>query len=805
MKKDEREDGNVGFIFELKEAPKVNGSKHPVPHPQIVLPQPQPNKIDWTIMVYLGGDNNLAEEMVYALKSMLAVGSTSRCQVYALYDAGLEPIAFKIPTRDGLSELRRHTIKLRELEENGDRKDRFSGPLTENTGIFELAAPFRQNRPKVEPVQTTLETFMKRAIKDSPAHSYALVLSGHGSGSVTDFLGARKRFSGLTIQDLGETLRNVAEHFRGRKIYDRLNLLGMDSCQMSTGEVASEIVEHVDFLIGAEGFEPNTGWPYDLIIARLNQETSKHNGPAAAIARLEKVRRDVAEGSVREYIKFYASDYTIAEISTDISAINLKAFKNVTELLARRREGLVDLMRDTLKGPKAKARLSPDGSAIILAHWEAQGYKSEQNVDLWDFCECLQSRSERFRPICRQIQRAIDELVVCSGYCGPAFQHSHGLSVYFPWCESIDAAGISDIQHYKTLEFAAASRWGDFLEVYTQYTQRPFRKTEGAGSSFTSALNRRDGFFTGDPFALDGALKIDLAITGINYPALDFRTEQPMKLNPVNFVVRINDGKLGGRRISDTELLVERAELSIPDGKLTLRDARTLGENSSRINAERLSITKGSFQDLDDEKLDVQGTLNLMGQVVLVDRDKLAVARGKVCVERGVLKLSGSDIRADKLCLGGLTLAVRKGRLTVEQGMLLTDEGEPRHTVGAAELRVRNERIMAEQELGFFSDRLISRNEKDSFRNEKDSFRTEKDSFRNEKDSFRTEKDSFRNEKDSFRSEKDSFRGTGGGGLVKIESMKNPPVNWAECDLISKRQPQEAPKHLKAKGHAGRG
>src|SRR5262249_41354926 len=159
---------NLGFIFELEETPRVNGAKRVRNHPTA----PQPNKIDWTIMVYLGGDNNLAEEMVYSLKSMLAVGSTSRCQIYALYDAGLKPVAFKIPTRDKLNDLRRQTTKFRELEENGDRKhDRFNGPLTENTGLFGLAAPFRKDRPKVEPVQTTLETFMKQAIKDSPAHS----------------------------------------------------------------------------------------------------------------------------------------------------------------------------------------------------------------------------------------------------------------------------------------------------------------------------------------------------------------------------------------------------------------------------------------------------------------------------------------------------------------------------------------------------------------------------------------------------------------------------------------------------------
>src|SRR5437867_5659461 len=47
---------------------------------------------NWTIMIYLAGDNNLAEEMVYALKCMSLVGSNPQdYEVFALYDAGVAP------------------------------------------------------------------------------------------------------------------------------------------------------------------------------------------------------------------------------------------------------------------------------------------------------------------------------------------------------------------------------------------------------------------------------------------------------------------------------------------------------------------------------------------------------------------------------------------------------------------------------------------------------------------------------------------------------------------------------------------
>src|SRR5262249_40851508 len=52
---------------------------------------------DWTIIVYLSGDNNLAEETVFALKEMYRVGTSDRFNVVVLHDVGGEHYTFKIP------------------------------------------------------------------------------------------------------------------------------------------------------------------------------------------------------------------------------------------------------------------------------------------------------------------------------------------------------------------------------------------------------------------------------------------------------------------------------------------------------------------------------------------------------------------------------------------------------------------------------------------------------------------------------------------------------------------------------------
>src|SRR5262245_59632918 len=158
----------------------------------------------WNIMVYLAGDNNLSEEMVYAVKSMFSAGSSSIYRIYAFYDAGLDPVPFRIPTREEREQALEHaTINPEATKPH----------ITENHHLFRLAGGARNPRTKpIASVQSTLQLFMEAAITDFPASNYMLVLSGHGTGSVGDFLPAMKRTSGLSIPDLSECLRNVARY-----------------------------------------------------------------------------------------------------------------------------------------------------------------------------------------------------------------------------------------------------------------------------------------------------------------------------------------------------------------------------------------------------------------------------------------------------------------------------------------------------------------------------------------------------------------------------------------------------------------
>ena len=44
-------------------------------------------KNDWTVIVYMAGDNNLSEECVWAIKEMYRVGIKDRVSVVAHFDS----------------------------------------------------------------------------------------------------------------------------------------------------------------------------------------------------------------------------------------------------------------------------------------------------------------------------------------------------------------------------------------------------------------------------------------------------------------------------------------------------------------------------------------------------------------------------------------------------------------------------------------------------------------------------------------------------------------------------------------------
>jgi hypothetical protein len=395
-----------------------------------------PRKQRVTFTVYLAGDNSLSEEMVWSLQEMREASREpsirQRIDVHALFDPqGGEP--------------RRYDF----------RGSTYPADATD-VGSLSVSDPVR---PATEDPGELLE----RLLSGLAEGRRILVLSGHGSGAVRDFLNDENPASSLSIPKLGRILK--------RGSYE---VLGLDSCQMSTVEVGYEVRKSVSYLVASEGPVLNTGWPYRQILDGIAKYTE---GSPLEIARA------VAES----YRRFYR-DYEIAGVSTDIAVTDLARIAAVADAVSELARAMIaplsELAADGLEEAIELGDLKPKGSrtdearmvrdAIVLAHWSAQSYKCDRYSDLYDFAHQLVRFSagrsgpamDAVRSAARGVLDAVDAVVVSSFTTGAELQHSHGLSIYFPW-------SLRDFYpEYRNLRFAKETGWVKFLDVCLRATRR---------------------------------------------------------------------------------------------------------------------------------------------------------------------------------------------------------------------------------------------------------------------------------------------------------------------------------------------
>jgi hypothetical protein len=377
----------------------------------------------FTFLVYLAGDNNLSEEMVWSLQEMKA--------------ASRDP-----SVRKGID-----VGALFDPQGSAPRLHDFALPVVEPLSL-----------PTEDPA-----ALLERLVERMGQGRRVLVLSGHGSGAVRDFLSDENPASSLSIPRLGRILA-------GRSI----EILGLDSCQMSTIEVGYEVRASVSYLVASEGPVLNTGWPYRQVLGSIAENPG---GSADAVARA------VAES----YLRFY-HDYEIAGVSADVAVTDLSKIGPVGGAVGELAQAMIgplaelaaDGLEETIELGELESAASKKNDArslrdaIVLAHWSAQSYKCDRYTDLYDFVQQLLRFSAgksgaplvEMRKAARRVLDAIETAVVSSGTTGAELQHSHGLSIYFPW-------SFRDYYpEYRALRFAAETGWAELLEVYLRATRR---------------------------------------------------------------------------------------------------------------------------------------------------------------------------------------------------------------------------------------------------------------------------------------------------------------------------------------------
>ena len=450
---------------------------------------------EWTIMLYMAGDNNLTDDSIRALTMLKRVGTADRIHVVAQID----PRDPRMPSRRlDINRLHKSNAAARGLAQAG----REASVLAEDSLSNLAGGRVRLRDEPAQPRQTDFETdtadpetlfdFISWTKDNRPGKRYMLVLCGHSAGVEEGFLLKDDNPPrAMSFDDLVMVLRAVQE-----RLGIRLDILGMDACLMNMAEICYQLKKGLhgdgagrgeaaaplaEFVVGSQGFVPNPGWPYAQIVERLNAAVEK-----AARSGGEVDSEQFARLIVNQYTNFYVENAAVGGLSVDQSVLRVADAEGLT--------GAVRYLTSVLK-PRLDER--EFRNAILLAHWASQSYNGELFVDLSDFCGLLQEHyvgvsgeaDENFAALpdvkktvwraLEHVKDAVRAMTPLSCFCGIDTQYSNGVSVYFPWSVIF--------KDYNKLAFAQDAGWYDFVAAYVEKTRRPPR---GGGDDTAPAIER---------------------------------------------------------------------------------------------------------------------------------------------------------------------------------------------------------------------------------------------------------------------------------------------------------------------------
>ncbi len=191
------------------------------------IPSPSTRASDWTIMVFMNGDNDLVQDAWQDLNSMEVVGSTERIKIVVQMDTPTEGPYRYFVTQDS-------------------DPNRVTSPVLESLGKVDMG-DYR-----------ALIDFVRFCVRNYPASRYALVLWNHGGGfRKRDISFDFSTGNAITIPQLAYALSQI-KSILGKD----LDLLGMDACLMAMVEVAYEAQEYARVMVASEESVPGEGWDY---------------------------------------------------------------------------------------------------------------------------------------------------------------------------------------------------------------------------------------------------------------------------------------------------------------------------------------------------------------------------------------------------------------------------------------------------------------------------------------------------------------------------------------------------------------
>ena len=352
----------------------------------------------WTILLYSAADNDMQAYNLQNIRDLETIGSDDSTNLVAQVDTG--------------DACKRYLLQ-RATATPADQIE--SQPL-------ETSGPVNMSDPK------TLADFITWGMQAYPADHTMVIVSDHGSG----WQGACEDDSAndwMSLPHLREAFEE-AQQRTGKKV----DIVGFDACLMASTEVAHELTDVCDYVIGSEDYEDSAGWPYTRI---FNPELVAHLQQAAS-SRIRVAPHDLAEACVK-----YAAG--TQDVLPTMSAISTHEVPQLSSALQALSDAIV---------------ASPDQKPIVAAAADAS-YPFDAFHDLLDFTHRLQAAPDAggttnpsILSAAARVEEAATRAIIAEQHA-PQHTGAHGLTI------EVSSKGIPET--YGDTRFAQEVHWTDAL------------------------------------------------------------------------------------------------------------------------------------------------------------------------------------------------------------------------------------------------------------------------------------------------------------------------------------------------------
>jgi hypothetical protein len=380
---------------------------------------------NWTMMVYIAGDNDLAEFAIEDLNELKAASTNPNINIVIQIEKGSTFANTGFVGNPGTSTYRGLI--------NGV-----------NTNLTDIG-----NKDMGSP--TTLSSFITWSKSNYPAQNYSLVLWSHGGGWKTNksARGALQDISSNSFMSLTNIRTGITN---GMGAGNKLAVLTFDACQMGQYEVAYELRGLASYLVASEENVPGPGMPYTQVVNLLS------SAPATT-------PQAFATGMANAFRTSYAP------ISSEKTTMSVTDLAQMDAVHAK----VLDF------SSQAKAALNNQAAVLNGGRLNALTFGGDsataKSIDLWryaDYVAVNATGNAALQASATALKNTLNAAVITNTTTGSRMANAKGMAVYFPKAGLQYDSLLYSSSTLSSTAVAGKTTWNEFLNALY------------AGSSYTT-------------------------------------------------------------------------------------------------------------------------------------------------------------------------------------------------------------------------------------------------------------------------------------------------------------------------------